>query len=995
MSCECHTDNSQIPMSTEPITGPDLVRKKFPHLQPLKSMPSLTTMNGIGLGLYGKRDFDEETQTYVKTRFFCFVFIPLFALDAYRVADAGSRTWYFFGKEKLSAFTRNWNLTLAALIVCLGLAGGWHAHTSSPEYRARRDMKLAAEYLKSGDTLKAAGVYRQHLSDSVAAEARIGLKQALETSLQSDKVQSIVGAFRLLDALPATVNKPEPLIPDAFNRGFSLAQKFRGADPENALEILNAAAALDATNSSAATLRIDLLKQILAVHPANTNRAVELAVAYEAAGQLDESCNVLRPFRSGLGSSEGARILGQRLLSEQDYAGAYHLLHPYVEARLGKMRMAESAYTNIVASVSRRILDDLNNNRGPRSFYDAYEKGSKEEKEKLVDDYMEAEMRNDPSLLRALASLKSANQIVPVVLDLGIVQLNRAQNLQDATQRKAELEAAEKTFLAIKGAAGETDEYRLFLGQVYYWLGRSQEGKELFDQLLASRKRAFPMLMSLASTLRSVGEVSEARALAEEAYRTGKTDDEKFNAASFRALVFTDDDDQIAWLEKSDQGASWIQIELNAARGKRALQKGNKTLAESFLRKAIAGYDNHPRTAVTLNNCSLAWFSVYEITGNLEDHRRGMAMLEEAVALDPKNSILLHNTMYYLISRAVMEVTQDSILSEALGRYAEIKLLSHLYANEAERSRIIQQLQANATMKKGLAYLDKSLLLSPKNIGLYEIARSVYVNFRDVNELKKLQQRFQIAAPDLTEVRHDVLEAYSGSKDKEYLESLQTRIKEQEGLAQKPTISQHLLTSELVNTTLIHLRQGAWAYGGEVDSRKDLQLALELNEKHSSTATRQALKSVYFFRAMEELAAQNADVAAMQKQTRRGLSAGYLVTAILERGGPLAELARKNENVVRIFALEKASVQDFPGSCHIAQWALLRTSDPELAAQLAKKINEDEVGRLSDQLEFQFNPLSSSSVLEQYWTLRMHGDEAGALKIYQAAQRDGVPLPPL
>src|SRR6185436_15425247 len=107
-------------------------------------------------------------------------------------------------------------------------------------------------------------------------------------------------------------------------------------------------------------------------------------------------------------------------------------------------------------------------------------------------------------------------------------------------------------FLAIKGLAGGTDEYRLFLGQVYYWLGKSKEGKELFDQLLESKQRSYSALMALGRTLRDVGDMDGARNLVEEAYTAGKDNHEKYDAASMRAHVPKSLDDEIAWIKKSD-----------------------------------------------------------------------------------------------------------------------------------------------------------------------------------------------------------------------------------------------------------------------------------------------------------------------------------------------------------------------------------------------------------------------------------------------------------
>lgn len=973
----------------------DELRHKFPQLQLIKRKPVLRTINGFGLSVYGQRDWDPETRTYVKTHCLCALFIPVLALGAYRVVEASPRSWYFLGKEPLSGFARSWNLAVGVVSVFLAVAIGWNAHTSSPEYRARQEIQHAAALMQAGEPLKAAGIYRQQLNGPAATDARTGLQSAVEASLKSDKSQTVAAAFHLLAGLPANANQPAPLVPDAFNRGLTLVEKFRAASPESALGILSAAANLDPTNPAVLPLQIDLLKQILAANPDDINHVVELAVVYENAGQLDESWKLLRPYQHKLGATEGARILGQKLLQEQNYADAYDLLFPYVQTRLDKLHGIEGSYSNTVASINKQALDDLNAGRADRSFYTAYKAAAKDRQDEMVDNYIQTRMQTDPAYQRVLTELKEANQIVPVTLDLGIVQLNRAQELKDAAARKTELEAAEKTFLAIRGFAGETDEYRMFLGQVYYWLGKSKEGRELFDQLLASRKRDYTILMSLSETLRDVGESADARALVEEAYRTAKSDKGKYAAAALRALLCRDDDDRMAWLQKSDPSASWVLVELNEARGRKALQQGNKSLAADFFGKAVNGYQAEPKTSASLNNWALACFDLYEATGNVEDQKHGMALLEEAVAMDPGNSILLHNTTYFLISRAVMNVNHDSINVAALGDQPGLHMLSLLYQDEPGRTQIYQQLREDEAMKKGLGYLDKALLLAPKEPELYSTALAIYGGFRNLNELQKLQQRFKVAAPDLTEIRQGTLDSYSAAKDKENLERLQQRIRSLKALVQTPAVNGDPLTLEYVNVTLNTLQQNAWIYGGNVDGQELLRTALATSQNHPSSASRAALESAYFFLANQELAQQNPEYAALVNRTRRALGSEYIIICLLERGGPLADLLRKNDNVTAAIALEKEILKSFPSWAGINEWAMLRTTDPETAAVVAKRIKENETTRLINDLEFQLSPCSASSVLDEYWIQRLLGDEKRATEIYQQAVHDGVPLPPL
>ena len=105
-----------------------LLRERFPDMQPIHSAPSLSTFNGIGTSVFGRRNVDEETGTHVKTLCVCFLFAPIFALRAYRVADGpGERGWAFLGRHSLSGFARSWNCLVLSAVLVLSAYGAWSA----------------------------------------------------------------------------------------------------------------------------------------------------------------------------------------------------------------------------------------------------------------------------------------------------------------------------------------------------------------------------------------------------------------------------------------------------------------------------------------------------------------------------------------------------------------------------------------------------------------------------------------------------------------------------------------------------------------------------------------------------------------------------------------------------------------------------------------------------------------------------------------------------
>ncbi len=104
----------------------DDLRSKFPELQPVSGVPLLFNIFGCGLILYGRRNEDAETQTFVRTRYFCILFIPLLALGAYRKAltDQG---WMILGREPVSAPATF--LNIVTLLVGIGGGGLYGVHS--------------------------------------------------------------------------------------------------------------------------------------------------------------------------------------------------------------------------------------------------------------------------------------------------------------------------------------------------------------------------------------------------------------------------------------------------------------------------------------------------------------------------------------------------------------------------------------------------------------------------------------------------------------------------------------------------------------------------------------------------------------------------------------------------------------------------------------------------------------------------------------------------
>jgi hypothetical protein len=215
----------------------DDLSSRFPQMRPIRSAPSLSTINGIGCTVYGRREVDPETGTYVKTHCFTVAFVPVFALGAYRVANA-PQGWYFLGREPLSAVAKLWNLCVAGLL--LGLVGliWWNSHTGTPAYKARQKVEEADRLAEAGDLEQAATLYREVADGSTehAGTAAVKLKGLLKEPLDRASARTAAGTLRQAVAWQARPALWEELA----ERGLELARKKGEDEPQDALAILGA-----------------------------------------------------------------------------------------------------------------------------------------------------------------------------------------------------------------------------------------------------------------------------------------------------------------------------------------------------------------------------------------------------------------------------------------------------------------------------------------------------------------------------------------------------------------------------------------------------------------------------------------------------------------------------------------------------------------------------------------------------------------------------------
>src|SRR5262249_49735124 len=367
----------------------------------------------------------------------------------------------------LSRLAKAWNVLFPLCVLALVGGLGGYSYLHSPGYLARCKLAEADRLAAAGQPGQAAQLCREVAQENLnfVTAATEKVTQLLDGPLDQVAPEEAAGVFEVA----VDLRQHRGAAGNLHERGMALVNQLSEANPRAAALILEPLGPVAPDAKAFDALQLQLLERWVAKMPDDPEGASHLAVAYEARQQLAKCEPLLAPHEKRLGNLEGARILGQIHAQKDKLDQAYALLVPYTEERLKRLHAAEDAFTEAMQKKQKEILDRLKKEQVPDFPYARYEHAGKAQQQAIVIEYLEGKLKDDAELKRLQNALLREERVVPVALDLGIVMLRRAQSLIDPA-RHDELEKAEKTFLAVRGAAGQSDQYRLSLGQVYYWL---------------------------------------------------------------------------------------------------------------------------------------------------------------------------------------------------------------------------------------------------------------------------------------------------------------------------------------------------------------------------------------------------------------------------------------------------------------------------------------------------------------------------------------------
>lgn len=972
--------------SPTPPTDPQgELAAQFSNTKKIKGTPILGTLNGFGLSMYGRSKYDADTQTYLKNHALTLLFIPVFTLATYRVSDAENGGWYFIGKESVGKFAKGWNVVLTVVIAGAISMSLYTSHINSPNYLANKAIVAATAKLENGDIKAAISGYQRACaikSPKHRSSALEGFKNGVKKAFEIDDPEVILFATKsLMNASFWPQIRSD--YPNLYQDTCEVASRYAERSPDSSLQLIDFAQRIAGTDTSWIEAKFAILEKITATQkPLKIEYAEQLAAMYEELGDSEKIVALLAPLQDRISGRVSAKILGAAYLSTDAPGKAIPHLLSYLKGRQQPWLDAQQNIVKVYEAAETKIIRLIKDGRAPENIYNLADKikGEKKQQE-FWNDYLSKQVEKDANYRRLSNILEDGSDIPASILDLGVAYLHLAQ--VDPTKSTELLQKAESTLLSMHSYAGESTEYQLFLGQVYYWLGKSAEGKKQFDAILVKHSEDYNVLSNLAEKLRNIGVVDESIKLIEKAYEVAKTDEEKHSAASFRAIVTLDSKEKITWLEKCNPNDPYTIINLSSAKANVAILENKTAIAIKLYKESIAAYNKLPVSAANLNNSALVHFSLFQITGELQHNEDGLKKMDQAVRLSPNDSILCYNASSCYFAATAQDLLKDKVEARILQNGLSVSTsFRYHYNNETERKAIFDQVKEHPHYKKACQLFNKALLLAPQRLDLYQQGHGTFTVVQDTEQLQSLVDKFQASQPDLSELKGEWLEALS-SLD----------IAEREVSVKNAMIAYNEILSEtitpfgkaLIQANILILDTGYWQSDKDLDLTSRIATMKKFMLQHPSSAMHSTLNDLLYIKACQEMCKNYKEFEKWITFTNNQLGNSALLLLWLDSKGSSKEVLSKCPSVKEALESDWALNQRFASSYNIDDWVLAKVIAPEKAASVAKTFENHKCTKLSNELSKKLTGYHPSNKLRTAWRMMSKGDDKAGRSYYKEA----------
>jgi hypothetical protein len=486
----------------------------------------------------------------------------------------------------------------------------------------------------------------------------------------------------------------------------------------------------------------------LEAHPKDQEVAVAMAGILLATGKADEARVALETLGlPGWLVPDAQQLLAAIYAETGSLDEADALLTDVLLFRLPRFVAASHAYTVTAREREEALIRKAELGQLPTSISLKLNNAtSDEEARAMFGAWLGEQLDTDAELAGLRKTYLAYSDVVSMSVSLGSYKLRRALGAT-GDERTTLLSEAENAFLAIRQDAEGMPQFHLGLGQVYYRLGRKDDGEAEFASVLAHEEPELDMLA--AHAYRDLGNVARSREIAERVFESGK---KPFSdtAAVLLGLIARSTDDAEMWFSRADQSQPFVKTSLLEVKARRLFDEGNAAEAAQVMGEAAAFHEKDAAISATAaNNAAVAHSFIYACTGNFRTLQKAVASFDAAVKLDPQSALTVGNAADAHFRAGMLEVLGAWINPKALRLSSEASSTVDALLSGPERAKVLAALKANASIARAMTLTEQEMALAPNRGRSFDRALLWYAWTRDATKLTLLREQLTSRGVDI------------------------------------------------------------------------------------------------------------------------------------------------------------------------------------------------------------------------------------------------------
>lgn len=352
-------------------------------------------------------------------------------------------------------------------------------------------------------------------------------------------------------------------------------------------------------------------------------------------------------------------------LGSDDLVEADVLFSRAVALQVPHYTQALAEVDRVAKKIEQDLYDSANAGTLPTDVMTRLKNADEAEQGRLFTQLYQERAEASDELKRAQAAVEQHAGAVGLSLRAGTVKVRLASGVDEQRQQQV-LQEAEQVFTAIATSASNDPGFQLGLGEVKYRTGKPEEGQKLLDA--AAAQGSWELSMSVAHRYRNLGEVERARTVTKQVFDAATAGTPaRFSSAQALALLSTDVDETIAYLEQGNTALESVQGQLANARGNKFASEGKEREADASYQKAAALYEKHADVEDgAANNAAIASLARYSLTGDRRHVAHGRQLLEKARRLAPMSGIVVANLTEAATDEAMLSLLDPSLNLQVL-----------------------------------------------------------------------------------------------------------------------------------------------------------------------------------------------------------------------------------------------------------------------------------------------------------------------------------------